>query len=114
MKSAPFLKASPPSSALAPTASSPISHRRPRNCSASNILVRLALKAGDQARRVPAPAAHRLNVGVEIVNHGDEVELDAVAFRLLEHERQILAHPIDREAEVETALDHGFPSVFHL
>ena len=74
----------------------------------------LALEQRDQARRVPAIAAHRLHLGVELIDQRGDGKLGAVPARLVEREREILPHQIDGEAEVESAFDHGLPAVLHL
>src|SRR5260370_16642208 len=68
----------------------------------------------DQAARVPAIAAALLHAGVELVDQGDQRHLRLVALALGETDAEILAHPVDGEAELELALDHGLPAVVHL
>ena len=58
-----------------------------------------------------APAAHRLDIAVELVDQRRRRQADAEPFRFVEHQPQILAHPVDREAEIEAALAHCFPPV---
>ena len=70
--------------------------------------------AADQARGVPAPAAQRLDLGVELVDERGERERRAVAARLGEREPEILAHPLDGEAVVELAREHRAVAVLHL
>ena len=72
------------------------------------------LQARDEARRIPARAAHRLNLGVELINQGRDGKGCAIAARFLQADREILAHPIHRETEVEFPRAHGFVAVVHL
>src|SRR5260221_6713697 len=62
-----------------------------------------------EAGGVPAAAAHGLNLGVELVDQGGELEARAVGPGFVEHKAQILTHPVDREAEIELALRHRLP-----
>ena len=62
------------------------------------------LEACDQARRVPAVAAHRLDLGIELIDQRRHRQMGTVVLRLVEANAQILAHPVDREAEIELAL----------
>src|SRR3981081_2227165 len=68
----------------------------------------------DQAARIPAIAAALLHAGVELVDQRDQRHLRLVALALGKTDAEILAHPIDGEAELELALDHGLPAVVHL
>jgi osmotically-inducible protein OsmY len=67
----------------------------------------------DQARGVPAAAAQRLHVGVELVDqrrHRQPAPLRCASSR---HSAEVLAHPVDREAEVELSsiiVGRGCPS----
>ncbi len=67
-----------------------------------------------QARRIPALAAALLNLGIELIHQSGDRQACAIALRLSQADPEILAHPIDGEAEVELALDHrvgrGSPS----
>lgn len=71
-------------------------------------------EAGQQGRRIPAIAAERLDVAVELVDEGGHRKLGAVVPGLGEDDIQILAHPVDREAEVILAFVHGLVAIFHL
>ena len=55
-----------------------------------------------------------LQVGVELVDQRRHRQPGAVAPRFLEGDAEVLAHPVDGEAEVELALDHGRAAVVHL
>ena len=68
----------------------------------------------NQRRRVPTPAAHCLNLGVELIDQRAHRKVCAIASRLGEADREILAHPIDGESEIELALVHGLVPVLHL
>jgi hypothetical protein len=59
-------------------------------------------------------AAGLLHVGIELVDQRRHRHARAVALGLVEHQPQVLAHPVDREAVVELAGDHGLAAVFHL
>src|SRR5215813_6081093 len=76
--------------------------------------VRSPLQARDQARRIPAAAAHLLHLGVELIDQRADRQVRAIAPRLGEADRQVLAHPVDRKAEIELALVHGLVAVLHL
>ena len=67
-----------------------------------------------QARRVPAPAAHLLHFRVELVDQRGDRQVRAGAPRLGEADREVLAHPVDREAEIVFAGVHGLVAVLHL
>ena len=73
-----------------------------------------ALQPPDEARRVPPSAAHRLNVGVELIDQRGDRERCAARARFGESDPQILAHPVDGEAEVELVGRHGARAVLHL
>ena len=64
----------------------------------------LPLQSRRQAGGVPAAAAHGLDLGVELIDQAGDLELCAVGFGLLQDEAEVLAHPVDGEAEVEAAL----------
>ncbi len=72
------------------------------------------LQAPDQARRVPAPAAHLLEVGVELIDEGRNRQARAVAAGLVEHQTQVLAHPVHGKTEIELVGDHGLAAVVEL
>src|SRR5438309_1594369 len=74
----------------------------------------LVLQPCRQAGGVPAAPAHLLDVGVELVDHRGERQGGALRTRLVQDKAEVLAHPVDREAEIELALDHGRPAVVHL
>ena len=68
----------------------------------------------DQARRIVTRSAHLLDVGVELIDQRGQRQRRTVAARLLEADRKILAHPVDREAEVELVRQHRLVAVLHL
>src|SRR5271166_1014389 len=74
----------------------------------------MASEAGYQTRSVPSPAAPRLNLAVELIHQRRHRQRRAVAARLIEADREILAHPVDGEAEVEFAGDHRLVAIVHL
>ena len=51
---------------------------------------------------------------VELVDQRGDRQVRAVSSRLGEADRQVLAHPVDREAEVVLAGHHGLVAVLHL
>src|SRR5690606_28457559 len=67
----------------------------------------------DQARGVPATVTFGLYVGVELIDQRGQRRRGAAFSRRVERDAQILAHPVDREAEVEPAFDHRLPAVLH-
>jgi citrate lyase gamma subunit len=71
-------------------------------------------KVPDQAGGVPARAAQGLDLGVELVDQRRHRHLCPIAAGLVEHQAEVLAHPVDRKAEVELVLDHGLAAVVHL
>src|SRR5215213_3603876 len=73
-----------------------------------------ALEPRKEARRVPALSAHLLHLAVELIHEGGRGKGRTVLARLREADREVLAHPVDREAEVELALAHGLAAVLHL
>src|SRR5204863_9569687 len=68
----------------------------------------------DQARSVPAPAAHPRYLVVVARDDLSDRQGSAVLPGGLGADSQIFAHPIDREPEVELVIHHGFAAVFHL
>ena len=75
---------------------------------------RSPLEHRDQARCVPAPAAHLLHLRIELVDQRGDREMRPVAARFAHADGEILAHPIHREAEIELAGRHGLVAVLHL
>src|SRR5438067_1354228 len=73
---------------------------------AKAIRCRLFVEPRDQARRIPAPTAHFLHFGIELVDQGGDRQAGAVLARLVKADREVLAHPVDGEAEIEGAGDH--------
>src|SRR5215468_11430062 len=67
-----------------------------------------------QTRGIPAVAATRLHLGIELVDECCHRQPRFVALGLGQADAQVLAHPVDGEAEVELALDHGVGAVVHL
>src|SRR6516162_6524688 len=53
-----------------------------------------------EARRIPAPAAHLLHFRVELVDQRADRQRGAVLARFAQANGEILAHPVDREAEI--------------
>ena len=74
----------------------------------------LRLQSRDEARRIPALTTHFLNVTVELIHNGRHRQTSPIVPRLLQHDPQVLAHPIDRKPELEFARIHRLPAVFHL
>ena len=68
----------------------------------------------DQARRVPATAALRAAPGVELVDERRHRQRRAVGARFRDADAQVLAHPVDGEAEIELVGDHRLAAVLHL
>ena len=77
-----------------------------RSASSRRFTIRL-----DVSPRPPPPC---WTSAIELVDQRRHRQRRAVAPRLVEHDRQILAHPVDREAEVELARRHGLPAILHL
>src|SRR5262245_2021688 len=75
---------------------------------------RSPLQPGDQARRIPAAAAHLLYLGIELIDQRAHRQARAVLARLAQANGEILAHPVDRKAEIELPRRHGLVAVFHL
>ena len=59
-------------------------------------------------------AAHVLHVGVELIDERGDRKCCPVVTGLLHADRQIFAHQIDGEAEIEVAFAHGPPLIFKL
>ena len=68
----------------------------------------------EQARRIPALATETLHLGIELVDQRRHRQVGAVLARFAEGDRQVLAHPVDREAEVVFGGVHGLVAVLHL
>src|SRR5437763_6785776 len=68
----------------------------------------------DQARRVPASAAARLNTRIKLIEQCSDRQRRAVGARFRETDRQILAHPVDGETKLELVRDHCLATIFHL
>src|SRR5579872_1771605 len=68
----------------------------------------------DQTRGVPAATAPLLDALVELIDQGGHRQRRFVAPRLVQTDAEILAHPVDREAEIELAVEHGERAVIHL
>src|SRR5258706_1017411 len=68
----------------------------------------------DQARRVPAVAALLLDLRIELVDQRRHRQQRAILARFVEADRQILAHPVDREAVIELVGKHRPRAVIHL
>src|SRR3981189_2700488 len=66
-----------------------------------------ALQPGEQAGRVPALAAHLLDLGIERVDQSGDREARAIAPRFGQTNRQILAHPFQPKAEIQLAVVQG-------
>src|SRR5258706_8161688 len=84
---------SPSAAAGAPTSSS-------ATAIAAATRTGLRLDQLHQRRGVVAAAAAALDLGVELVDQGCDRQLGAIAPRLVEADPQVLAHPVDREAEL--------------
>src|SRR5690606_15147628 len=74
----------------------------------------LPLQTRQQRGGVPAAAAHRLHVLVELVDQRRGRQRRAVAVGFGEADAEVLAHPVDGEAEIVAALVHGLVAVLHL
>src|ERR1700722_15775443 len=72
-----------------------------------------ALEPRQQARCVPPLATQFLDLGIERVDQGCDWKAGAVSPCFGQTDRQILAHPFDREAEIEFGLVHGLVGVLH-
>src|SRR4051794_30148018 len=73
-----------------------------------------AIQPREQAGGVPAAAAHFLHLGVELIDQRRDRQVRAIAPSLGDADRQVLAHPVDGEAEVVFAGHHGLVAVLHL
>src|ERR1043166_3853034 len=61
----------------------------------------------EQAGGVPAPPAHALDLGIELIDQRRQRQRGAVAARFGEADGEVLAHPFHREAVLELAGQHG-------
>src|SRR5688572_19884639 len=75
-------------------------HNRPAGAAARSAASFGLAKVEDQARGVEPAAAPLLHQPIELVDERRRRQGGAVAPALVEHDREILAHPADREAEV--------------
>ena len=55
-----------------------------------------------------------LDVGVKLIDQRCHWQPGTIAPRFVQHQPQVLAHPVDRETEVELAVDHARAAVVHL
>ena len=69
---------------------------------------------GEAAHVIPPIGAQGLNLGVELIDQGRQGQARAVRARLVQHQSQVLAHPVHGEAEVELALGRRLPAIVHL
>src|SRR5690606_10394327 len=63
---------------------------------------------------VPAAAAHLLHIGIELIHQGCNRQACPVAPSLVQHQAQILTHPVHRKSKIELSFDHGFAAVIEL
>src|SRR5690606_38125961 len=73
-----------------------------------------AIEPGNQAGGIPTSAAHLLNVGIELVDQRSHRQLGTIVARLVQHDGQVLAHPVHRKAEIELPREHGLRSEEHM
>src|SRR5439155_6786277 len=90
-----------------------------RACSSKGSLERSPARSAsaqppDQARGIPAPAAHLRDLVVEAGDRLSDRELRAVLLCGLGADAQVLPHPVHGETEVELVVDHGLAAIFHL
>ena len=55
-----------------------------------------------------------LQLREKLIDERSGRQLRPIAARLLQHDAEILAHPIDREAEIKLTLQHGGGAIVHL
>src|SRR5262245_26574356 len=77
-------------------------------------MLALFSESRDEARGVPPPAAHGLDLGIELIDERCGCHMRALAAGFIEADGEILAHPIDGETEIELAGEHGLVAVLHL
>src|SRR5438132_582819 len=80
----------------------------------SRLVSRCVAQQANQARRIPAAAAARLNARIELIDERAHRQCGAVDAGLGEADREILAHPVDRETEIELVGRHRLAAVVHL
>src|SRR5258708_9951634 len=73
-----------------------------------------ALQPRQQARRVPAPAAHLFHFGVELIDQRGDRQVGAVAAGFGGGEPHGLSPPLYRETAKSTSVIHGLVAGFHL
>src|SRR5262249_15145463 len=95
-----------------PRCSRSITRLKTRGCNVRALAP--ALEQCDQTRGVPSPAARVLDLGIELIHQRRHWKARAVLARLLQDDGEILADPVDGEAEIELALGHALPAVIHL
>ena len=64
--------------------------------------------------RIPASAAARLDARVELIDQRGHRQRGTVAARLGDRHGEVLAHPVDGEAEVELVRRHRLAAIVHL
>src|SRR5690606_40685493 len=73
-----------------------------------------ALETSQEGRRIPAAAAYLLHFLVELIDQRGDRQPRSVAVGLVEADAEVLAHPVDGEAEIVLACDHRLVPVLHL
>src|SRR3546814_1079948 len=87
--------------------------RRPRRSTRAYTRIP-STSRGRSAGGGPAGAAAGLHLAVELVHQRGDRQAGAVGLGFGQADAEILAHPVDREAEIELALAHGGAPVVHL
>src|SRR3546814_3747468 len=56
-------------------------------------------------------ASHSLHLGIALIHQRRYGQCRAIGARLIKRQAQVLAHPVDGEAEIEAVLRHRFPTI---
>src|SRR5678815_2142526 len=96
-----------------PTACRRRSSRPPRERAPAHASLALA-QIADEARRIETAAALGLHPRIELVDERGDRKGRTPRPRFGETQSQVLAHPVDGEAEVELVGQHRAAPIFHL
>src|SRR5215467_14963736 len=75
---------------------------------------RVIAQQPDQAGGVPPPATSGLDTRIKLIDQRRNRQSRSVDARLRDADPKVLAHPVDREAEVELVGGHRLAAVVHL
>ena len=68
----------------------------------------------NQARRVPATAAHCLHFAIIIIDDSGNRQVGTIALGFFQTDAEILAHPVNRKTKLKLVVKHRVTAIFHL